>query len=237
MTNVKRMGDTKVTCRICNSLKPISETSRGDLLRSSLNDMIAKKVEGWKSDDHICFECLAKFRGEHVRQLLESEEGELTNIQNEVIESLKTADLLARDTEAEYDRMESIGEKIADKVALFGGSWTFIFIFMTILLVWIGFNLVAPSKEQIDPFPFIFLNLILSCIAALQAPVIMMSQNRQSEKDRMRAENDYRVNLKAELEIRHLGLKLDQLMTHQWRRLLDIQQIQLEIMHESAKRN
>jgi len=95
---------------------------------------------------------------------------------------------------------------------------------------WIGFNLLAPETAKVDPFPFIFLNLLLSFLAALQAPVIMMSQNRQSARDRLQADNDYRVNLKAELEIRHLGIKLDQMMTHQWQRLMEIQKIQMDVM-------
>jgi uncharacterized membrane protein len=101
---------------------------------------------------------------------------------------------------------------------------------------WIGFNSLAALRQPFDPFPFILLNLILSCLAAVQAPIIMMSQNRQGAKDRLRAEHDYRVNLKAELEIRHLHSKLDQLLSHQWQRLLEIQQVQMEVLEEIAER-
>ncbi len=126
----------------------------------------------------------------------------------------------------------NFGQRIADKIALFGGSWSFILTFSFLLIAWIIFNAFVIKDHPIDPFPFILLNLILSCLAALQAPIIMMSQNRQSEKDRMRAELDYKVNLKAELEIRHLKSKLDLLASHQWKRLLEIQELQTELMED-----
>lgn len=124
------------------------------------------------------------------------------------------------------------GDRISDKVARFGGSWTFIIVFLIILLVWIIFNSLMPSKESFDPYPFILMNLILSCIAAMQAPIIMMSQNRQEEKDRKRAENDYLINLKAEIEIRSLHKKMDLLFQEQLKTLYDIQLKQLELLKE-----
>jgi uncharacterized membrane protein len=125
---------------------------------------------------------------------------------------------------------------MADKIAEFGGSWTFLICFAFFLVVWMAINSIAMLLRPFDPFPFIFLNLILSCLAAVQAPVIMMSQNRQEAKDRVRGEHDYRVNLKAELEIRHLHSKLDLLLTHQWQRLLEIQEIQMELLEEMANK-
>src|SRR5205814_9342279 len=126
------------------------------------------------------------------------------------------------------------GERVSDFVADFGGSWKFIISFFVILLVWIAFNAWMATKAVFDPYPFILLNLVLSCLAAIQAPIIMMSQKRQEAKDRLRSENDYRVNLKAELEIRHLHEKIDHLISRQWQRLAEIQQMQLEIMHDFA---
>jgi uncharacterized membrane protein len=117
-------------------------------------------------------------------------------------------------------------------VAAFGGSWNFIGLFALVLVVWMAFNIWAATRAVFDPFPFILLNLVLSCLAAVQAPIIMMSQKRQEAKDRLRSENDYRVNLKAELEIRHLHEKVDHIITRQWERLAEIQQIQLEIMQD-----
>jgi uncharacterized membrane protein len=118
-------------------------------------------------------------------------------------------------------------------MADFGGSWAFILSFAAVLTIWIVINLQV--RTPFDPFPFILLNLILSCIAAIQAPIIMMSQNRQEHRDRLRAEEDYKVNLKAELEIRALIAKIDQLRQHQWRRLLELQHIQLDLMNELSK--
>jgi uncharacterized membrane protein len=122
-------------------------------------------------------------------------------------------------------------------VASFGGSWTFIVVFALVLAAWISINGAALLARPFDPYPFILLNLILSCLAAIQAPIIMMSQNRMEAKDRLRSENDYQVNLKAELEIRHLNEKLDVLLKHQWQKLLEIQQIQMDFMKELMRRN
>ena len=123
----------------------------------------------------------------------------------------------------------SRGQRVADKVATFGGSWTFITTFLIILITWIVINIILATKA-FDPYPFILLNLVLSCIAAIQAPVIMMSQNRKEEKDRQRAENDYLVNLKAEIEVRNLHQKLNLLMEEQFQTLLDIQKYQTELL-------
>jgi uncharacterized membrane protein len=122
------------------------------------------------------------------------------------------------------------GQRISDKVARFGGSWMFIISFGIVLAVWIVFNVLAPLQEKFDPYPFILMNLILSTIAALQAPIIMMSQNRQEEKDRKRAENDYLINLKAELELRSLHQKVDLLLEEQIKTLFEIQARQMEML-------
>jgi uncharacterized membrane protein len=127
-----------------------------------------------------------------------------------------------------------LGARMADRITALVGSWRFILVQSGLLLLWLSANVFAWVQAW-DPYPFILLNLVLSCIAALQAPVIMMSQKRQEVKDRLRAENDYRVNLKAELEIRHLHEKLDYISSKQWQRLTEIQQIQMEIMQERGR--
>jgi uncharacterized membrane protein len=124
------------------------------------------------------------------------------------------------------------GQKISDKVAQFGGSWKFIILFGIILTLWIIFNIVAIGYWKFDPYPFILMNLILSCIAALQAPIIMMSQNRQEEKDRMRSENDYLINLKAEMQIRSLHQKMDLLLEEQIKTLFETQSKQFTLLKE-----
>ncbi|MCA9081996.1 MAG: DUF1003 domain-containing protein, partial [Planctomycetaceae bacterium] len=151
------------------------------------------------------------------------------------LESLRQHDILVQNIEATLDERLSFGEQLADQVASFGGSWTFILCFGGVLILWIAVNSIAMLGKAFDPFPYILLNLVLSCLAAIQAPVIMMSQNRQEAKDRLRAENDYRVNLKAELEIRHLHSKIDLLLTHQWQRLMEIQQVQTDLLEELGR--
>ena len=135
-----------------------------------------------------------------------------------------------------FEKSITFGQGVADRVATFGGSWIFIGTFFLLLAAWIGLNSVAALFRPFDPYPYILLNLMLSCLAAIQAPIIMMSQNRIEARDRLRSENDYQVNLKAELEIRHLHEKLDVLLKHQWQKLLEIQQIQMDFMKELMRR-
>ena len=124
------------------------------------------------------------------------------------------------------------GQKLSDSVALFGGSWKFIILFAIILAVWIFYNSTVANNIRFDPYPYILMNLILSCIAALQAPIIMMSQNRQEEKDRKRAENDYLINLKAEIEIRNLHQKINLLMEEQLKKLMETQAIEIKLLQD-----
>src|SRR6202011_1228329 len=131
----------------------------------------------------------------------------------------------------EFEDQRTLGERLSDKLASFGGSWIFIIVFFVILVAWTVFNLVVPERDRFDPYPYILLNLFLSMLAAIQAPIIMMSQKRQESKDRLRSESDYRVNLKDELESRHLHEKMDHLISRQWQRLAEIQQLQIETMH------
>ena len=125
-----------------------------------------------------------------------------------------------------------MGDAISDKVASFGGSWKFIIFFFVVLFLWIIINSIVLLQKPFDPYPFILMNLILSCIAAIQAPIIMMSQNRQEKKDRLRSENDYKVNLKSEIEIRTLHEKVDHLLLDQWSRMMKIQEMQIEMLEE-----
>ena len=144
-------------------------------------------------------------------------------------------ELITKNIETEFDQNWTVGEKLADKIASFGGSWTFLICFGIFLVLWILLNTVVLLVHPVDPYPFILLNLVLSCLAAIQAPIIMMSQNRQEAKDRLRSQHDYQINLKAELEIRHLHEKMDHLLSHQWERLAQIQEIQLDLLTEMNK--
>ena len=206
-----------------------------DDLRPSLAEFMRQRHPEIRSDDYISRKLVDHYRGEYIAVLLRDERGELSNLEDEVVESLKTHDTLAENIEEDYQDQRTLGDRVADVVAAFGGSWTFIISFCLFLVVWMGVNLLLGEKSAFDVYPFILLNLILSTIAALQAPVIMMSQRRQEAKDRLRALNDYKVNLKAELEIRHLHEKVDHLLNRQWERLTEIQQIQIEMMLEQAK--
>ncbi len=173
---------------------------------------------------------VAAYRARYVTALLASERGELTELDRQVAESLASSDLISNNTDEEIDRDRTLGQRLADQVASFGGSWRFLISFGLLIVIWMGINVVG--AVHFDPYPFILLNLALSCLAAVQAPVIMMSQQRQEAKDRARSRNDYQVNLKAELEIRHLHEKMDHLVNRQWQRLAEIQEVQIELLQE-----
>lgn len=205
-----------------------------ELIRSALAEQIKTSYPDWKPEGYICLGDLNRFRMKYIQNVLESEKGELTALDHEVLESLRRHETLSSNVDAEFDKDLALGEKMADRLATFGGSWTFLIIFAAILFIWIAINSFLLLKKPFDPYPFILLNLVLSCLAAIQAPVIMMSQNRQEAKDRLRSQHDYQVNLKAELEIRHLNDKIDHLLSHQWERLVEIQQIQIDLLSEIA---
>ena len=208
----------------------------GQLVRDSVIDVIKKDHPDWSSEGYICLDDLNNYRGIYVADVLEKEKGELSALDKQVLASLRKHETLSKNIDKEFETELTFGERIADKVAEFGGSWTFIITFFSILLVWILINAIVLLSRAFDPFPFILLNLVLSCLAAIQAPIIMMSQNRQETKDRLRGEQDYRVNLKAELMIKHLNQKMDELLSNQWARLLEIQQIQVQLMEQLLKK-
>ena len=223
------------TCQICKLEKRRSELFPAALVRDSIADTIKKSFPEWSADGWICKDDHNRFRALFIRNLLSDEQGELDTLERDVIKSFEDQETISRNVNEDFEGRLSIGQRMADRIATFGGSWNFIGIFTMILMVWIGINVTSIMTKPVDPYPFMLLNLVLSCIAALQAPVIMMSQNRQESKDRLRAEHDYRINLKAELEIRHLNERLDHLVSHQWERLLEIQQIQMEMMQEIGR--
>lgn len=170
---------------------------------------------------------------QHTAEKFLRREGEnLTEQDRRVIKSHINREHLSHDVNAEFADKRSFGEQAADNVAAFGGSWTFIFIFGVILLSWVSLNSFILLTRAFDPYPYILLNLFLSMIAALQAPVIMMSQNRQAARDRLDAAHDYEVNLKAELEIRSLHEKLDILREQKWLELIGIRQRQIKLLEE-----
>jgi len=225
-----------IQCPVCRELRRPREIIHGDLVSAPLCKVIQATHPAWSDQDVICLPCLDRSRVRYVTEALEAQMGELTSLDEEVVKSLHEHELISANLNVEADSRLTLGQRIADRVAEFGGSWKFIITFAAVLVAWIAVNTVTLLRQPFDPYPYILLNLVLSCLAALQAPVIMMSQNRQEARDRLRAEHDYRVNLKAELEIRHLHWKMDQLLNHQWRRLLEIQQIQTDLMEELVHR-
>ncbi len=206
-----------------------------ELVRPALARLIATDHPSWSPQSSVCVQDLARYQARQAESLLESEIGELTDLEREVVSMIESQSLLSASLRADREPELSLGDRVADRVAKFGGSWKFILSFGALLAVWIAINSIVLLARPFDPYPFILLNLILSCIAALQAPVIMMSQNRQEAKDRARAENDYQVNLKAELEIRLIASRIDHLLHHQWKKLLEVQQIQIDLIEQLAR--
>ena len=221
-------------CPVCHLDKPLKEGRAAEFVSGPVGEMIRKVHPDWGPGHMICLPCLGQLRKEYLEDTLEAQKGELSEVEQEVLSSLKEHEILSHNVNPEFDQTLSFGQRLADKVASFGGSWAFIISFAAVIVVWIGVNSVLMLQRPFDPYPYILLNLVLSCLAALQAPVIMMSQNRQEAKDRMRAEHDYQVNLKAEIEIRQLHTKIDQLTNHSWERLLEIQRVQIDLMEEMA---
>lgn len=166
-----------------------------------------------------------------VKKILQSESLHIKRLHEIVNETISTEKLILDNLLNPPKEILTSGQKVSDKVARFGGSWVFIICFAFFFIIWIVFNSILPKDHQFDPYPFILMNLVLSLIAALQAPIIMMSQNRQEEIDRKRSENDYMINLKAELEIRALNQKIDLLLEEQIKVLFDIQAKQIEKLH------
>lgn len=179
---------------------------------------------------------LSFYREKYIADYLKSEIADLSDLEHTVVKSLQDNSLLSDRADLEGDTNITTGQRLADNVARFGGSWRFIILFGLFLAIWIMINAFLLSNKGFDPYPFILLNLMLSCLAAIQAPLIMMSQNRQEEKDRQRAKKDYMINLKSEMEIRLLHEKLDHLLMHQQQKLLEIQQFQIEMMNDIYNR-
>lgn len=223
-------------CIVCKKTFPLKVLIPSDTIRDVIADAILKDYPEWSEQSFICRSDLTHYRIQYVHSLLKSEKGELTDLEQEVVLSMQNHELITKNVEVELDENWTFAERLADKIASFGGSWTFLILFFIFLAAWIVINTTVVMLHPIDPYPFIFLNLVLSCVAAVQAPIIMMSQNRQEAKDRLRSQHDYQINLKAELEIRHLHEKIDHLLSHQWERLAQIQEIQLDLLSEMNKR-
>ena len=216
---------------------PEAEKILAATIRESIFKLIKNDYPNFSRKSVISISELNQYREKYLASYLIKEVGELSTLEEDVLKSIQNHETISDkiDTISEDEKI-SFGQRLADNVASFGGSWKFIIIFAIFIFIWMIINIIFLASKAFDPYPFILLNLILSCLAALQAPVIMMSQNRQEDKDRERSKQDYMVNLKSELEIRMLHEKLDHLIIHQQQELLNIQQIQVEMMEDIMKR-
>ena len=214
---------------------PSDEKVPAESLRSSILQLIQQEHPDFGPQNSLSLRELNVYREKYIASYLNQEMGQLSDLERKVLDSLKGHSVVSENPDEAVESKPTVGERVADKVATFGGSWRFIIIFICFLLGWIALNAFWLINKGFDPYPFILLNLILSCLAALQAPVIMMSQNRQSDKDRHRAKEDYMVNLKSELEVRALHEKLDHLMMYQQQELIEIQKIQIDMLTDIQK--
>jgi uncharacterized membrane protein len=225
---------TKVVCQICGEEKSEAEAWPGELLREGLQQTIKKRYPNWSPDGYVCLADLNRLRGEYVEDLLQEDMGQITSVQQEAVNAIEQHELMSRNLNVEFEQDLTFWERLSDKVAAFGGSWGFILGFGGVIILWIIINSVALLRQPFDPYPYIFLNLVLSGLAGFQAPIILMSQSRQDAKDRLRSEYDYRINLQAEIEIQSLNEKMDLMLKQQWHRLMEIQRMQFQVMEEVA---
>ncbi|QDU80248.1 hypothetical protein Pla110_19720 [Polystyrenella longa] len=223
-----------VECQVCHHSFPLNHTMPLGLVRPVVLEEMELDHSGVNQEGYICLRDLNEYRSRYMQHALEAEKGELNDLEKEVVTSLREQEDLSQNLNNEFAGKRTLGEQVSDHIAEVGGSWSFILTFGVLLVCWIAVNSAWIIANPFDPYPFILLNLALSCLAAIQAPVIMMSQKRQENKDRLQAEHDYRINLKTELEVRHIHAKLDLLLTHQWERLLTIQQLQTDLIKEIA---
>ncbi len=223
-------------CFVCGKTVAESELIGGHGIPHEIETLIRKNHPGWSDNEHLCWDDYSTFRNRYVQSLIEEESGKIHKLEHTVLQSIRENELVSRNLNTATEEKLKLGDFVADRVAAFGGSWSFIIIFFVALFGWIAVNSVLFFLKPFDPYPFILMNLILSCLAAIQAPIIMMSQNRQEKKDRLRAENDYQVNLKSEIEIRTLHEKVDHLLLDQWSRMMKIQQIQIELLEELKRK-
>ena len=226
----------KVISYISKREIPLAEAYKATEIREPVFKLIKQDWPGFDSDCYISLSELNNYRNLYLHQLIEWEVGELELLEQNVLDNYTHNKILAQNIEEDMETNLTLGQRMADKIAEFGGSWRFIIIFFSFLLIWMIINLLVLTTKPFDPFPFILLNLILSCLAAIQAPIIMMSQNRQEQKDRIRSEHDYKIDLKAELEIKMLHDKMDHLLIKQNKKLFEIQQIQADFLKDILAR-
>ncbi len=214
---------------------PLREQVTGVSIRPAILDKIKESIPTFSEASLLAITELNEFRERYITDYLAKELKAITNLEQTVLTKFKERTTISDKLEDDESELPTFGQRMADYVATFGGSWIFISYFGLFLVIWISINAFVFYNKGFDPYPFILLNLILSCLAAIQAPVIMMSQNRKEAKDRERSKKDYMINLKAELEIKALHEKIDHLIIYQQEQLLEIQKVQIEMMNDILK--
>lgn len=226
----------KRRCDVCKKMFNESELISGQGIDHGIERLIQKDFPEWDDYKQICRNDFNAYRGKYISSMIDEETGRVKELNDAVLRSITEKETVSENINQSIKEKMKVGDVVSDKVASFGGSWKFIISFLIVLILWIVINSVMLLRKPFDPYPFILMNLILSCIAAIQAPIIMMSQNRQEKKDRLRSENDYKVNLKAEIEIRTLHDKVDHLLLDQWSKMMRIQEMQIEMLEELKER-
>ena len=224
-----------LTCAISGKACSPEHAVSLSALHQTIQQYIFRNYPGTTSDSFISDEQLINLEKNYLNEILTNELGELDDLEKEVLNSISHSKILSEKIEDIMDEEITFGDRLSDKVASFGGSWKFIIAFFSFMAFWIVLNVVLLHDKVFDPYPFILLNLLLSCLASIQAPLIMMSQNRVEAKDRTRSEHDYKINLKSELEIQLLHKKIDHLLIHQNTHLLEMQRIQAEMMETISR--
>ena len=197
--------------------KPINryEAVKGKEIQQEIFKLIEQDYPAITEEDYVSIKILNKYRRQFFANLISQEKGEMEKLDQDVVEAIRDNSILSENIKENTSKPLTTGDRIADKVASFGGSWTFIISFFIFLLAWMFLNFWMLHNKGFDPYPFILLNLILSCLAAIQAPIIMMSQNREAKKDRLRSSNDYKTDLKSELMLEDLHNKMSQIIKNQ----------------------
>jgi len=227
----------KKMCEICQQKFIADELFPTAMIRDTVFKAAQKDYPDLDRSGFICLSDLRKIHAEHYEDVLQKERGALSELEHEVLQSIATHELLSEDINEEYEEQLTIGERLADRIARFGGSWGFISLFFFVLVFWMGINSFQLYKDPFDPYPFILLNLVLSCLAAIQAPIIMMSQNRQASKDRLSFNNNFQTNLKSELMLRQLNTRMELFMKHHWQKMHEISRMQEELISEYEEKS
>lgn len=226
----------KAICSVCGNTVDTRYLANPAKLEDGLVELIQRDLPKWDGKRGVCAKCREQYRAKKFVGYLEAEFQKITEMERSLVSKIARRGRISKEVNEEFEGKMTLGERVADRVAQFGGSWTFILIFLGVLFAWMFVNSAALLLQKpFDPFPYILLNLALSTLAALQGPVIMMSQNRQAAKDRLEAQHDYEVNMMAEIEIRDLHDKMDSLRLKQWHELWQMQQHQIELLEMVQK--